>query len=163
MNNEAHLLKAVILFEEGHSKRTRHLLTVHSLADMLSSSANVSVEERQQILAAAILHDIGIKPCKEKYGSAPQELQRKEAVALVHLFLEEADYAPSYEAEVLRLVQHHHCYKEPMDLRLRILIEADVIANFLEGEEVTPSMLKSIRSSYGKEIIHMMQLKGDQK
>jgi HD superfamily phosphohydrolase YqeK len=161
MNNEAYLLRSVILYEDEHARRIRHLLTVHSLADMLSSAADFSEEDRQEITAAAILHDIGIKPCKEKYGCAPQELQRIEATQLVHEFLQHSEYAPSFEAEILRLVQQHHCYQGPVDAKLRILMEADLLANSLEGEDVADAMQTVIRSAYGKEMLRMLQQKGN--
>lgn len=163
MNNEAYLMQSVILYEEGHVRRTRHLLTVHSLAAMLSSAADISEEDRQIITAAAILHDISIKPCKEKYGCAPQELQHIEAPQLVHTFLQNADYAPSFESKIHHLVLQHHCYQGPIDTKLRILMEADLIANSLEGENVDDVMQIVIHSAYGKEILKMLQQKGNRK
>ena len=84
--------------------------------------------------AAAILHDIAIKYCKDNYdGDASQERQKKEMPHLVNSFLQAANYLPSYIPRILELVEKHHDYDAPKDRTLQILMEADLIINCYEN------------------------------
>ena len=61
INNEANLLYSVLLYEEGHVRRTQHILKVYSLSKLLGERENIPEEEQTILQAAAILHDIAIK------------------------------------------------------------------------------------------------------
>lgn len=133
MTDEAKLLYKALSFEEGHSRRTQHILKVYALAKMLGEIEKLSSEEQVILNAAAILHDIPIKYCKEHYaGDACQENQRNEAPALVNKFLTEAKYQSSYYPQVLELVQKHHDYGCEKSKLLQLLMEADLIVNCYE-------------------------------
>ena len=68
MPNEAKLLYDALLYEDGHLRRTQHILKVYGLAKMLGELENLPPHEQENLRAAAILHDIAIRFCKEKYG-----------------------------------------------------------------------------------------------
>ena len=111
INNEAYLLYSALCYERGHCRRTQHILKVYALAKLLGEQERISTEEQQILQAAAILHDIAIKYCKDNYdGDAGQEKQKKEAPHLVNSFLQEANYLPSYIPRILELVVKHHDY-----------------------------------------------------
>ncbi len=134
MNSEAKLLRDALLYEEGHPRRTQHILKVYALAKLLGESEELPEEEREILQAAAILHDIPIKYCKEHYhGDACQENQQKEAPYLIKKFLMEAGYPPSFIPPVTVAVQRHHDYTHERDHVLQLLIEADIIVNGYEG------------------------------
>ena len=125
INNEAYLLYSALCYERGHCRRTQHILKVYALAKLLGEQERISTEEQQILQAAAILHDIAIKYCKDNYdGDAGQEKQKKEAPHLVNSFLQEANYLPSYIPRILELVVKHHDYDAPKDRTLQILMEA---------------------------------------
>ena len=65
INNEPNLLRRVLCYEQGHVRRTQHILKVFALAKLFGEQEKLSVEEQQILQAAAILHDIAIKYCKE--------------------------------------------------------------------------------------------------
>ena len=77
MADQDGLLLRALQYEEGHPRRSGHILKVLALAGMIGREEGLSEEEQMILEAAAILHDIGIKHCKEKYGIASQELQKK--------------------------------------------------------------------------------------
>ena len=134
INNEAYLLYSALCYERGHCRRTQHILKVYALAKLLGEQERISTEEQQILQAAAILHDIAIKYCKDNYdGDAGQEKQKKEAPHLVNSFLQEANYLPSYIPRILELVVKHHDYDAPKDRSLQILMEADLIINCYEN------------------------------
>lgn len=80
--------------------------------------------------AAAILHDVAIKYCKEYYnGDASQNNQKQVVSILVTRFLESANYLPSYVPKIIELVNCHHDYDKPKNKLLQLLMEADLIVN----------------------------------
>lgn len=134
VNNESLLLEKALLFEEGHLRRTRHILTVYSLCRLIGGGEQLSRGTRQIIQAAAILHDIAIGPCKKKYGSATQEQQQKMAPAIVSNFLKQCEYLPSARKRILKLVLTHHDYRPYQGMDHQVLMEADLIAGCYEAD-----------------------------
>ena len=111
------------------------------------------------LAAAAILHDIPIRRCKERYGDACQENQRREAPEMVESFLQEAGYPAGVSQKVLPLVLLHHQYGEAdRDKKLRILMEADLLVNDLEKEEpVSPEQLQGFfQTATGRQLAKAM-------
>ena len=53
INNEAYLLHSVLCYEDGHCRRTQHILKVYALAKLLGEQEKISVEEQQILQAAA--------------------------------------------------------------------------------------------------------------
>ncbi len=132
-NNETELLQAALRYEQGHCRRTQHILKVYALAKLLGEQENLSLEAQQILRAAAILHDIAIKYCKERYnGDASQERQKLEAPGLVRRFLLQANYSPALIPQITELVEKHHDYSSPRNQTLQILMEADLIINCYE-------------------------------
>ena len=64
---ETEPLCRALCWEEGHSRRTQHILKVYALAKLLGEREGLSETERETLQAAAILHDIAIRFCKERY------------------------------------------------------------------------------------------------
>lgn len=134
-NNETHLLYDALRYEEGHSRRTQHILKVYALAKLFGEQEKLSTEEQQILQAAAILHDIPIKYCKEHYnGDTRQYNQKQVAPFLVTHFLNAANYLPSYITRIVDLVVCHHDYDKPKDRLLQLLMEADLIINCYENQ-----------------------------
>lgn len=134
INNETHLLYSVLCYEEGHCRRTQHILKVYALAKLFGEQEKISVEDQQILQAAAILHDVAIKYCKEHYnGDASQNNQKQVVSILVTRFLESANYLPSYVPKIIELVNCHHDYDKPKNKLLQLLMEADLIVNCYEN------------------------------
>lgn len=148
MNHEAALLKDALCYEQGHPRRTQHILKVYALVKLLGECADLPSEQQQILQAAAILHDIAIKYCKEHCGgNACQENQRKAAPSLVRDFLHRAHYPDEWEAHILQLVLDHHCYDEREDPLLQLLIEADLMVNCWE-QPPTPQKLQDMQQLF---------------
>ena len=150
-NREAALLQRALCYEAGHPRRTQHILKVHALAELLGTLEALPEEELQRLGAAAILHDIAIKPCKERYnGDASQGKQRQEAPALVRQFLQEAGYPEAWTGPVTELVLRHHDYDGPRSRTLQLLVEADLIVNCYEDRPAGDSW-ERIRAVFATE------------
>lgn len=159
INHEARLMNQVLRYEAGHPRRTQHVLKVYALAKLLGEQEQLSVENQQILQAAAILHDIAIKYCKEHYnGNASQDNQKREAPHLAQDFLSEANYLPSYIPQITELVLHHHDYEQPKTQLLQLLMEADLIVNCYESE-LSPEKAESVRRIFqtttGKELLEL--------
>lgn len=167
VNNETKLLENALLYEEGHPRRTQHILKVYALARLFGEQENLSLEEQQILQAAAILHDIPIKYCKEHFhGNASQENQQKAAPMLVTDFLQKANYLPSCIPEILDLVMSHHAYAIKRSKLLQLLMEADLLVNSFENAS-DPEELKKIPdifvTDFGKKLYHFAPSAGKKK
>lgn len=153
---EQTLLLHALLYEQGHPRRTQHILKVYALARLLGEAEGLRPEERRILHAAAILHDIPIRSCKLRFqGDAGQENQRRAAPRLVEDFLARAGYRPEDTPRVLELVLRHHDYSAPQGGLLGLLIEADLIVNSYETDP-SPRQLEVwaglFRSQAGREL-----------
>lgn len=117
MPNEAKLLYDALLYENGHLRRTQHILKVYGLAKMLGELENLPTHEQENLRAAAILHDIAIKFCKEKYDDGCPANQRKEVPALARKFLTACGYAEEDLPRITKMIVLHHCY-DKIDARI---------------------------------------------
>lgn len=159
INDEARLMTQVLRYEDGHPRRTQHILKVYALARLLGEQEQLPAEQQQILQAAAILHDIAIKYCKEHCGGdASQKNQQREAPRLVHEFLSEASYLPSQIPQITELVLHHHDYERRKSQLLQLLMEADLIVNCYEsgpGPERAASIRRMFQTATGKELLEL--------
>lgn len=159
MNQESILLQNALRYEAGHNRRTQHILKVYALTQLIGEAMGLSAHGRQIAQAAAILHDIAIKYCKEHFGGdASQQNQRRVASELVHEFLQQAGYPMEDESEIVTLVEQHHDYGCPHSPMLQALIEADLIVNCYESapNEVQRARIRSyFVSDLGRELFDL--------
>ena len=132
--DESCLLLNALTYEHGHLRRTQHILNVYALAKLLGEQENLSPPEQLILRASAILHDIAIKRCKEKYGDGRPEMQRIEAPAIVRSFLTPCGYPESAVPRITELVVLHHCYDRIDGQTFQLLVEADLIAGCFETD-----------------------------
>lgn len=153
---ESELLAQVLLYEQGHKRRVQHILKVYALVLLLEKQEELSLDEQTILHAAAIVHDLAIKYCKEHFnGDACQDNQKKVAPKLVTKFLKEANYDEKYIEPVIELVLNHHDYDHSHNCLLQLLIEADLIINSYETSlnEKSIAKLKNIFvTTLGKEL-----------
>ena len=159
MNQESILLQNALRYEAGHNRRTQHILKVYALTQLIGEAMGLDAHERRIAQAAAILHDIAIKYCKEHFdGDASQQNQRRVAPELVHTFLQQAGYPMEDEPEIVALVEQHHDYDRPHSPMLQALIEADLIVNCYESapDEAQRARIRSyFVSDLGRELFDL--------
>jgi len=85
------------------------------------------------ILAAAYLHDIGIKEAESKYNSTAARYQHQEGPPIARRILEELQADPGFIDEVCDIVGHHHHPRQEETINFKVLYDADLIVN-LEAE-----------------------------
>ena len=72
------LILKMISYDHGSPERIQHFLKVHSFAKTIAVSEHLDEKTLFITEAAAIVHDIGIRLCLEKYGDGNGKLQEKE-------------------------------------------------------------------------------------
>lgn len=140
-------------FFAGDPKRIQHFLKVHELARLIGSAEKLNSEELLILEAAAVVHDVGIKPAEEKYGSCDGKLQEQEGPAAAEPMLRKCGFTDDALQRVLWLIAHHHTYDNIDSLDYRILAEADFLVNLYEDgasvEAVKSAMDKVFRTETG--------------
>ena len=111
----------------------QHFTKVHSYCRLIASLEGVDEHTAEVLEAAALVHDIGIPVCNQKYGSHPGNLQEKEGPPLARQMLSGLNFTKEETDRVCTLVGEHHTYL-PMDgIDHQILVEADFIVNSFEN------------------------------
>jgi len=154
------LIQKMISYETGEPKRIQHFLKVHSFSKMIGKLENIDEITQYTLEIASIVHDIGIKPSIEKYGSSAGKFQEKEGPAFAEEMLDGLGLDRSIIDRVCYLVGHHHTYTDVDGLDYQILIEADFLVNLFE-DEVDKKSIESIyknifKTRGGKQICKTM-------
>ena len=135
MNKQhAKLLAAMTSFDKGATGRIQHFFKVHDLAAAIGSLEGLDDETQFILETAAIVHDIGIKPSREKYGSSIGKYQELEGPGEAEKMMRElGGYSDEQVERVKYLVGHHHTYDYIDGLDYQILVEADFLVNLHES------------------------------
>lgn len=107
-------------------KRIQHALDVLSFAEAILP---VEGGDEEVVVAAALLHDIGIQEAERKYGSNAGRYQEMEGPPIARRILESLDAAPALIDEVCDIIAHHHSPRESETLNYKILYDSDMIVN----------------------------------
>ncbi len=154
------LYREMIAYEAGCPERAQHLVKVHSFARHIALMEGVDEHTRFVIEAAALVHDIGIKPALEKHGSSAGPLQEKEGAPIARALLLRLGFDPADADRVAYLVGHHHTYDAIDGPDYQILVEADFLVNYYENgmskERVAESVGRIFRTKTGTEMANTM-------
>lgn len=126
------LIKEMITYYSGDPKRIQHFIKVHSFAKTIGLLEKLDKHTLYTLETAALVHDIGIKLCEQKYGDCNGKLQELEGPAVARGFLEDLGYEEDVMDRVCFLVAHHHTYDKVDNMDYQILIEADFLVNMYE-------------------------------
>ena len=69
MNQLQELEKSMIVYYKGDAKRIQHFIKVYQFAELSGQGEKMAEEELYILKAAALVHDIGIRPAEDKYGN----------------------------------------------------------------------------------------------
>ena len=157
----AKLVKAMMEFDHGSPKRIQHFLKVHSFARTIGIEEGLDEETLYILESAALVHDIGIRPALEKYGSENGKLQEQEGPAFAKKMLEETGGYTDAEIErICYLVGHHHTYQGIDGMDWQILVEADFLVNLYESSVKYQAILNAENNLFvtecGKRMLDVM-------
>lgn len=138
------LIDEMIAYDKGDPRRIQHFMKVHDFARTIGQLEGLDEQTLYILESAAVVHDIGIHVCEEKYGSCEGKLQEKEGPALAKEMLERLGYEQEAIDRVCYLVGHHHTYSNIDGVDYQILVEADFLVNLYE-DGVSPD---TVRKAY---------------
>ena len=119
-------IEAMEQFFGADKKRIQHALAV---LDYAKSIHSVEGGDPKVVLAAAILHDIGIPAAEEKYGSIAGPYQEKEGPPIAREMLEKAGFDAGTTDHVCDIIADHHSAKTMDTTEFKVLWDADWLVN----------------------------------
>ncbi len=128
------IIYEMIALNGSDTRRINHALKVYGLARCIAGRENVADEEMLIICVSAVLHDIAIKHCEAVYGNCGGKLQEKEGPSIALPILKRCTNDTDLIDRVCFIIAHHHTYTGINDLCHQIIIEADFLVNYDEGE-----------------------------
>ena len=148
-------------FEKGCPKRIQHFLKVYEFAHLIAEAEHMNEKDKELLEVAAIVHDIGIRPSKEKYGYCNGKTQEEEGPKHARELFEEFEgLSDEFVDRICYLIAHHHTYDNVDGLDYRILIEADFLVNAYEDDMDKEAILtvrnKIFRTRMGMELLNTM-------
>lgn len=140
------LFQEMISYFEGDAKRIQHFVKVHSFARLIAHEEKLSDEQCFILEAAAYVHDIGIKPAEQIYGSANGKYQELLGPKQAKIILEKCGFPKDAIDRICYLVAHHHTYESIDFIDYQILVEADFLVNLYEDN----TSKTAIENAYAK-------------
>jgi len=97
--------------------------------------------DRDIVVAAAILHDIGIQEAERKHGSSAGKWQEVEGPPVARRILEQLDADEPFIATVCALVGNHHSARGKLTPEFNVLWDADWLVNLADEYGDNPEKL----------------------
>ena len=150
----------MIRINGSDTRRINHALKVLGFARCIADSEQLSGDALITVELAAVLHDIAIRHCEEKYGSCGGKLQEQEGPAIARPILERCGASPAVMERVLYIIAHHHTYTDVDGLDYQIIVEADFLVNRDEGDFTHEAFVnfysRYFKTAAGKELARQM-------
>ena len=160
MNRLDQLTLLTMDFFRGDARRIQHLTKVHAYAALIGRMEGLDAATQAILEAAAVVHDVGIKPAEAQYGSCGGKLQEELGPAEARTLLTAAGYTPEETERVAWLVGHHHTYDPIKGMDHQILVEADFLVNLHEDgsspEAIRRTLDTIFRTEAGKRLCQTM-------
>lgn len=139
------------------SRRIKHAEQVAGFAEEIGKleKGNLAV-----IMAAAYLHDIGIREAERKFQSSAPKYQHTEGPPVARELLTQLKAENDLIDEVCDIIGHHHTPREDETTNFKVLYDADLIVNLEEqyqasapsGEKLEKVLNSSFLSGSGRRV-----------
>ena len=121
------LSRALADYFGSDARRIRHAKrTLEHAQQLLAATPGADPEV---VIAAALLHDIGIKNAEATYGSAEARYQEVEGPPVAREILEKLAYPEPMIREVCDIIGHHHHPRAVETANFQVLYAADQLVN----------------------------------
>ncbi|MBU0572901.1 MAG: HD domain-containing protein [Candidatus Margulisbacteria bacterium] len=125
---KAKLLGSMSKYFGEDKKRIDHARKVLAYAEQIMEQEG---GDREVVVAAAILHDIGIQAAEKKYNSTAGKYQQIEGPPIAEEILRQYSFPREKISEVLQIIGHHHS-GGIYSINFEILWDADWLVNLPE-------------------------------
>lgn len=126
------LIKKMKEYFGEDEKRIQHALRVTKYAEHILQYEVTA--DRDVVVAAAILHDIGIHEAERKYGSSAGKYQEIEGPPIAKEIMRKEGLSEKLIDEVCQIIAHHHSPGIVNTINFKVLYDADLIVNIGDGE-----------------------------
>lgn len=142
------------VFGDDH-RRIDHALKVLSCAEEILKHEENS--DPLIVIAAAILHDIGIHEAERKYNSSAGNYQEIEGPPIAERIMRKLNISEKAIEHICRIIGSHHSAKDIDTPEFRIIWDADWIINIpdeyeLEKADISCLIERIFKTAYGKKI-----------
>lgn len=111
-------------------RRVRHAEAVAEQAEIIARAEGNG--DIMVIMAAAYLHDIGIREAERKFNSSAARYQHSEGPPVAREILTQLKARSELIDEVCDIIGHHHAPHEQETVNFKVLYDADLIVNKLD-------------------------------
>lgn len=122
-------------------RRVDHALRVLAHAEAILEEY---AADRDTVVAAAILHDIGIQEAERKHGSSGGKWQELEGPPLARRILRDLGAEEAFTATVCDLVGNHHSARGELSPEFNVLWDADWLVNVADEHGDAPRKLAEL-------------------
>ncbi len=123
---KAALIQAMEVYFGKDAKRINHAHRVTGYAEELLKEEG---GDYLIVIAAALLHDIGIHEAEKKYGSTSGKYQEKEGPPIARQILVRLGFEPDQIGEICEIIAHHHSPGKINSQNFKVLYDADWLVN----------------------------------
>jgi HD superfamily phosphodiesterase len=134
---KARIVEALITYFETDYRRIEHALSVLKHTERIAELR--SGWDYEVLVAAALLHDIGIKPAEKLHGYNNGPLQEQFGPPEAQRLLYAMGFPEEKTTKVMQIIGNHHSRSRFDYIELEILKQADAIVNKAEESEMKPS------------------------
>ena len=106
------------------------------------------------VLAAAYLHDIGIKEAERKFNSTAARYQEQEGPPIAREILTRLGASADLIEEVCDIVGHHHHPRDPETVNFKCLYDADLIVNLEEHQKERAYRSGEVGAPDSEQLLH---------
>ncbi len=134
-------------------RRINHALAVLEQARQIMTTEG---GEPRVVIAAALLHDIGIKAAERKHGSSAFHHQEAEGPPIARRILEDIGLDEQTSEHVCQIVGHHHSGWARETTEFRIIWDADALVNMAgkpeeaRSDEAKRRLAASLKTDAGR-------------
>ncbi|OGV39052.1 MAG: hypothetical protein A2X48_18000 [Lentisphaerae bacterium GWF2_49_21] len=115
-------------------RRINHALKVLEYSEEILKKEKA---DRDIVIAAAILHDIGIPNAEKKYNSASGKYQEIEGPPVARRIMDQLEIQSKVSDHVCRIIANHHSGKNIDTPEFRIIWDADLLVNIPEEMDLS--------------------------
>lgn len=145
--DDAPLALAMAEYESGCPERIHHFTKVAAYAELIARAEGFPERTRRLAYIAGLVHDIGIRPALEKYGSCAGPYQEREGVAPARRLLSRLGYGVEAVERAAFLVSRHHTYAAVDGDDFQVLVEADFLVN-MDENHMTRAQIEAAGRSF---------------
>lgn len=153
MELETVLTGRMIGYFGADARRIHHALKVAGFARTIADEEGIPDGVRPVLLAAALLHDIGIHEAERKHQSTAARFQELEGPPIARSILEKLHAKTELIDEVCDIVGHHHHPREVETPNFQAVYDADLIANIEDNRKESPIAAERIESIIEKSFL----------